>query len=824
MASTDFTSQSESQQDQQGRPASLLAQEKPQLERDIASLSKLCDHPDIPEPIRQQIMHGLQESRKMLDQTEPYTISMVGVSGAGKSTLVNALFGQHLVAFKLGTATTGTIVRVHQHTSDEALSRAWPPDAKFKSGYAQVIYHTRESLTAAVLQMCSREEATGFTPTLQDDGALDIEQTARTINDWLPSDEGGNPRQASMRLKADMRDLLTVARREEGGRFGQRQSDPIPLNDELLQLMDEKSSLNEDPHRRIIPLIQGINIHITTDASPLDNLLGQVVVTDIPGSSSGISRHDEYLIEQLQPLESDACMFVMPMAQHFLDESGQELLDRIIEMLLGSLRDNGDAVDTDAERIFIILTLGDINLGKDREEMDRVIDETLQRVTDRISPTYRQRHANNIQRVKAEPALITQLIQQYPEDGQAWLSGRRNDRFWRLQADPKHYQNCLLEAQETHPGRDETDAVLAWSGIQSLRERLRHFLGESRLERDVKTARRYYQTGRGRLYDWLQQELHHIAPELLGARGPDYLQDLRINQKSKYRAALRQSVEDILPKFQAAAGALNPDASEETSRRYLENHLHATLEQLQGQIEDFVLRPDYRQLLHHPPLDPILVRSRNQKGTVNAIRRLDNFIRDLYLERAPDIAATMMFAFRQELERLGVRNDINDLCQALPEPMAETIVDQFDTIISDIHERYEQSCRSAIFYQLVSIDLEGVILQEITDFGAMGALDSGEPLQQRLIEICDRMYKELDVQLTNGLVPLFNYHLHYPDQASDRVETLTNELRDELIRTVDRQGEEVENESYQRFMEEGQRQIRRAEALLPLWREVQRLG
>lgn len=165
----------------------------------------------------------------------------------------------------------------------------------------------------------------------------------------------------------------------------------------------------------IIHIIDRAEVEAIIEGANKEDLV-DVELTDVPGSRVSIERHGSMLREQLDPENTDAIVLVVAQGERF-QQDVEELVPIIENVIMGEMK--GEERLSAAERIFLMVDEGDVRYNEQQREED------INRLTERICPGFSRKYENNIFRVMAQPALITQLLLEYPEEGDKWLQDQQ---------------------------------------------------------------------------------------------------------------------------------------------------------------------------------------------------------------------------------------------------------------------------------------------------------------------------------------------------------------------------------------------------------------
>lgn len=322
----------------------------------------LESHPDDREFAQEQ----LELAQNALNYTQPYCIAVIGKTGAGKSTTINALLGRPLVLARQGPAATGIALRIFLDVVEGGQEVAL---VKYRNeaNIRQLVQHfiTSYKIDSTPLPQSLNPDYAKVLINLQPKVQLqeralkDFEDLRRDLHS-IVMQYSHNPIQ-SLRKKYQ---LAVESDREE-----------------LLQLTDENSEVNQSPQRRI-GLVESLTYHIkptATQGVPALRLPSNVCLVDLPGLD-GSPLHNIIISEGIR--ETHAVVFVTHPTT--LRETGDEyLLDRVRRHIgQGGNPQSG-------EKIFLALNAHD-HISKDSEQSPEKIYKRMQEITEYTIPGYTQ--------------------------------------------------------------------------------------------------------------------------------------------------------------------------------------------------------------------------------------------------------------------------------------------------------------------------------------------------------------------------------------------------------------------------------------------------
>lgn len=781
-----------------------------------------------------EIKETLKIARRNLDYTRPYTISVVGASGSGKSTLINALLGRDIVAFKFGFATTGTIITVHQLV---AKGDSLPSEE------AKVVYYTRQELTEMVEMSC--KELPDIEPAyINNDPAqgIDISEMLYKVNNWSPRDLNNDPNNqlfqwdsTSLGVSAPksqpepkelktLKDLLSVAQREEEKLDGPSPSRVVTLDDrgivELQELMDENAAINKGP-QRIIPLIKQIEFTIVSKVQAGRDSLGHVILTDVPGTGANVDLHLKHLLKQLDPIKNDAVILVMASDQRFDTEAGHQLLWLVKDVLMRHKNKE------DAQRIFLVVTKGDKGEQTLPEARQKAINEGLRRLANEISDTFSQDYRDHIvPKTIAEPALIAQLIRAHPSAERAWLAGKRPPRFAHLQINPEYYLNKRQEAQAQHRHLGPEEAVLEWSGIPQLRQKLCGFLGDSRWRRDLRTARNNYDEAyslvMGRIQaQWKDQPISNGKP--LEEASQNWKETLAHSQAQHYGQLVKDDAEKVLELFELACNNLRKDEHQRIETT-LRNELQVTMAQLKRQIDDQTTSPAAKSSLVEEIPHPYRKFTVIVRASYKQLKALDYQIDQQLDQYAGDIAGKLRKTLQEELASTQVEQRLKELC--CNRSHQQYMITYNKKVVGRISRDYKAACRGAILtvkiehanemFELLNDPTFSVTFSREFSSGQNGreAESIVNQIRQKYIETCEK----LERTLLNLLDQLFFYHLALAEDA------LRQMIKGEMITVLTQDVADPNSPLHQKYQKNHSANWSKAENMLAAWQQLQHIA
>ena len=817
-----------------------------QLAERVIQLRTLLDALSLSGNENEKIADLLAQALHLLDYTRPYNISVIGMSGVGKSTLINALLGRDLLPSRHGLATTGTIVTVSQTVVQEN-----EPEVR----HALIHYHTHQTLTKAIEALCAKLNIeplyTSHKPpfvhvgkTLQLIQALQICPSCQSINQpsaiycsecasrLETADSHTNlPSELIMLV-----DLLQTAHHQRS-RLEQK-SNPaiIPLNsiDDIRRvqaLMDEESPTNKKgSSSRIIPLIRHIDYQISTRQPRNHDGLAYINLTDTPGSAALTVAHDEQLRKQLNPFATDAIILVMK--PHRPEAMIREMVPLIENLLMRGLKANERHLV--AERTFLVVNKADEIAPEMLSDAEQDVREGVEKVGDKILTGFCGDQPDHVfYSMKAQPALIAELILTYPDAGQEWLRGGSNSYF---RFNPDYYLNVSSRAQREHSTLDREEAVLRWSQIRELRHSLKTFLGR-RWETDLKKAQALYHNAHGTVCDLVESEWIAVTGQPFSASPHSDLEQFNRGQALRYAQELRKQVRIILERFRQACSELR---YQQRTNRGAEPDLESVRNEIQRKIANYTDTTQFKRAIMNMIEHPIFSNLLDHAGAPQPLIELDTLIYQWIDGEVRGIATTMMDKLRQELEKAQVENALQEAYYQLPTYDNYLTTYQND-IIAQMHFQYENASRGAILYQMMTrpvvkeirtdAEFHATISQRINAIASISDSTStlngphttsltseeiADVLVSKIREKYATAHSELIRTMPTYLAALFFYHL---TDAEKKLVALVEELTAQLSIDVGN----TNGPLYRRILANESSQSARRARLYEYWQELQEL-
>lgn len=397
-------------------------------------------------PLLSNTKEAHQKAALKLDFSNPYRIVVLGESGAGKSSTINALLGQNNLVTGAGGAITGVPVYVFPISSDE-------------SEHIRIIYRTDEEFTALVRNLSGRHQIE-----LPSDLIEMIADIEKKMNSAL-EDENSKRRQ----VLSDLHDIVITWRRiKEQGILGEIQRMDIQQNDNVRQLMEERSELNSaGSNNRIIAGIKRIEYYLQNnyESGYAESLPGNIVFIDTPGIGARTVRHEEVLLEEIE--SADAVILVVNARRP--EEKTASMAYLLNESLLSGL--TREQKNHFSQKVFLVVNQMDaIRDTSDKKRLDNSVKE----ICSIIAPGFWERYV-----VQSNETRYFETIAEMAIYGQALLEDKKldADSQKRLRA---YMESLLLEIEDVNT--EPHIAALNKSQIPLLRSKLSEFLSDRRLQ------------------------------------------------------------------------------------------------------------------------------------------------------------------------------------------------------------------------------------------------------------------------------------------------------------------------------------------------------
>ncbi len=780
----------------------------------------------------------LAQALHLLDYRRPYNISVIGMSGVGKSTLINALLGRDLLPSRHGLATTGTIVTVSQTVVQED-----EPEVR----RALVHYHTHQTLTETVEALCTELgiEAvyTNHKPpfvqvaqTLKLVLSLQVCPSCQTINQpsaiycsecasrlEMADSHSNLPSELIMLV-----DLLQTAQHQRSRLEQKLNPAIIPLHsiDDIRRvqaLMDEESPTNKKgASSRVIPLIRHIDYQISSRQPRNHDGLAFINLTDTPGSAAMTVAHDEQLRKQLNPFATDAIILVMK--PHRPEAMIRDMVPLIENLLMRGLKPNERHLI--AERTFLVVNKADEIAPEMRSNAEQDVREGVEKVGDKILTGFCGDHPHHVfYSVKAQSALIAELMLTYPDAAHEWLRGGTNPYF---RFNPDYYLNVSTRAQRDYSDLDREEAVLRWSEIRKLRNSLKHFLSQ-RWESDLRKAHALYHNAHGTVCDLVESEWISVTGKPFSASPHSDLEQFNRGQALRYAQDLRKHVRVILERFRRACSQLR---YQQRMNGGAEPDLDTVRHEIQRKIANHTDTPQFRDAIMNMVEHPIFSSLLDHAGAPKPLVDLDTLIYQWIDGEVRGIATIMMEKLRQELEQAEVESALQDAYYHLPDYSNYLSTYQHD-IISQMQIQYENASRGAILYQMMTrrvvdeIRIDPDFQSTITQINTVANGHDHYPSYSRADDIAEALISKIRAQYSTAheellrtmpsyLAALFFYHL---TEAEKKLATLVEELTAHLSIDVGN----ANGPLYRRMLASESSQSARRARLYEYWQELKEL-
>lgn len=803
-----------------------LRQQAKELQARLQSWAMESDLPAGAETRIQQAETKLRSAlERHLDYKRRYTISVAGVTGAGKSTLINALTGLNLLATAGGGAVTGTVVTVRQVDANDLSPWVTINNDQSLFGQARIQYHTLDSLKPLVGEMCQKLGKFPVATNEREGNQLDVHQMLEWVRIWDKGEAiscpncNHSPKKKEARFCWNCRqevkpepsvvksqsgilpaleDLLTCAQHHLP-QLRQKEWVEIILLDDAKKLNELHDAVSEHSARnkkqsttRILPLIKKVECEVIPQEKA-DALL-QVDLTDIPGSAATNALHKRLLHEYLNPLYVDAIMLVMDDVR---PERATSELVPVIREALKTLSDPND-LRTAADRTFVVISKRDLNEdvhGAFQQNVERAIKS----VADAILPhTYEDsewQKAKLSRKIMARSGLIAQVMQAYPNEAAQW-SADQPTPFLPPKLKNEPYFAVKDEATGRYPSRTAEEAVLQYSGIALLREKLRQFLSRSRWELDMGKAQALYREAYDSLDEWMREEWRQITKSA-ASDDPDH--DLRLlnsDQIDRYLEQVQSAAQDFLQRFRQVRDEFARDGSSShiPLKSQLITELSDELAKMVGHVKNemaqYVTHEEFKESLSKVTITwdgKIII----EPSFAEQLNKLEMSVLHQFDHRAAQVAAAMKQALERHLSKEEVEKYLEEICT--DHPNADKFNQEYRQIIQDTCARYQNACRGVILYEVMN---HQVITNEImgdkklfshevkaltgTPMSPAPPMEASPNLLQ-LVTLYDTKHKTLVQPLPERMYKLFLYELTIADE---QIEALAKQVERKLIQEV----------------------------------------
>lgn len=782
-----------------------LREQHEQLAERVLKLRQLVKALSLGRDEHQKIADMLAQALHLLDYTRPYNISVIGMSGVGKSTLINALLGRDLLPSRRGLATTGTVVTVSQMVAS-------PSEPQVRQ--ALVYYHTHQTLTESIEALCAKLNMeplyTSHEPPL-----VHISKTLKEVREFS-TDLGLTELPAEFVM---LEDLLQTAQHQRS-RLEQR-ANPVVIALNSLEdirrvqaLMDEESMTNKKgSSSRVIPLIRHIDYQFSSHLASHQDRLAYINLTDTPGTAALTLAHDEQLRRQLNPFATDAIILVMKPDRP--EAMIREMVPLIENVLMQGLHPSQRALI--AERCFLVVNKTDDIAPERLSEAVKDVQEGVQKVGDKIMTGFCHDHTEHVfYNIKAQPALIAELILSYPEAARGWLRGEVDEHF---RFNVEYYLNISRQAEREYPELPREEGILRWSNIRNLRDSLKRFLNR-RWDQDLHKAQALYDHAHATISALVNEEWEEVTGKPFSEYPLSDLERLNKGQVLRYAQELRTHVESVLERFREASSELHRQQREEAGA---EPNMQAVRQEIQRRIFSHTETRRFKRALMSMVQHPIFSTLMDHAGAPQALVELDTQIYQWFDQQVKGLAANMMEKLHEELERAEVESTLRNSYYRLSS--YDHYLNSYRTeIIGSMQNQYENASRGAILYQMMTRRAVEEVRRDPEFRSAMSqptgtqttSAEVADILVDKIRQTYAIIHEELTSTMPSYLAALFFYHLN---DAEKKLTALIYELMAQLgIDIADTNGE-----LYQRIQASESSQSGRRARLYEYWQALQEL-
>ena len=422
----------------------------------------------------------LATAEKALDYEKPYCIAVVGSTGVGKSTTINAMLGRELLKAGSGKPVTGAALEIFISDASEGEE-----DEK-----AEVTYRDQSNIEQLIHK------------NLVEQYGLDKSQLSGEIDDnffealnSLKYDHDGNEGQQEFEeLLNTIKDLVGQYTNHRTGtekrNFSLHNAQDC---DSLIELINENSTLNNDPKTRKVGLVKSVRYYIKSDKSTDDlqtlRLPNNVCLVDLPGMD-GTKLHNIIIREGIE--DADAVIVIQP-PDRVSDLRKLNLLKLI----------SSEGTGQSDERIFIVLN------GIDKLPYDEIPKDVLDAMDEVVEcfPGY-QNSSQLSKRGGDKPYFITHAVAAYY--AQQRIKGEQLNEPDKYEAMKSLLLKSYVSRSQAHDEQDDLKVVEA-SGIPKLVEEITKFARDQRIEGQIRDGKQALDTIITSLESRYQSELSELS-------------------------------------------------------------------------------------------------------------------------------------------------------------------------------------------------------------------------------------------------------------------------------------------------------------------------
>lgn len=713
---------------------------------------------------------SLNEARHHLEFRKPYTLAVVGVTGAGKSTLINALLGDNVLKARAGESVTGTLVTVQQiiDTTVSEPVRSGIIEFYSPSEITQIIEDTRDEARLPQSTLVYRET---------DRTMLDFSATLDALHTASTASRSAKAR----KLVEEAVDLLEAALRHrdyiDAGQLVVGELDP-GRTQWLKDVMDEQSPVNKDPEHRLIPIIREIIIEVRKQ--PTGAFSQNVNLTDVPGTLANVMRHKRRLQDQLDPDRNNAIILVMNSIRPGLN------IEDLIELVRGSMMGR---LQTDeqrrraAGRFFLVIS--DFGSFDQPEQSRAELEASLRKVAAGISDTFYDEYRDNIGfEIVAPIALQAQMALAHPQQAEAWLAGEPSAAFDGFRA--SEYRTRIPMAQHETNLKNEHDALLEWSGVPRLQERLNKFLHADRFARDLEDATASFDIAYKIAQSAVTQQWRKVSGGMSAKNPRAALEHFATHRRSYYLSDIERQADEMRRRFDHVIHSLHAENS--LSRDALLQTIDEINAEVLHHIAQQVKQMDFRKRILKG-LQTAFITYDFGLLSADALKELDEGVFTEFDNRARRLADRMINQLELELHEHQVLGYLQALHPYWDK--ARDYVDAFDEgVIGQLRKAYGDKCRGALFTRLKEFAVVLQVVRKVTDFGTLLEEQSYDNVAgmtiEQIIEIYTETFGRLRNTINKALYDLFIYELWLARR--ENLEQIIIAMRVDLIQDVGEEG------------------------------------
>ena len=459
---------------------------------------------------------------------------------------------------------------------------------------------------------------------------------------------------------------------------------------------------------------------------------------------------------------------------------------------------------------------GDIRYDK------QAIDEGLRKICEDISPNFLEFHSNNVfDGVKARSGLISQIMLNNPKKGKQWIESNSSvavepfDLFDREGAQ-KEYKEHISRALEEFPELSDNAAVLAWSDIPKLRDRMIDFLRNSRFEYNLKEAKDRYRTAYNLAYETTVSKWQNIVKTPPSNSPERDLKNFKDNALFRYANKLKTQSLEMPQKFKSGYQNLY-----QTEQKLLVKPLKEIENGILQRITERTGRPEFRHELVNMGGKTRFVRYNfGSRGDIATLKELDEEIFVWLDKDVEKVANAMMKKFKEHLDIHGVLEFLENV-KDYSSTAKKHIALYEENIIQNLHQTYKNSCRGAFFCQLRDSNALREIVSTISDFAqpvdSKHSKEAEDEVIQAVCEIYEQIFKTIMKDLSRHLEDMFLYHVTLAiDNLDQLIEQMSMAFTLEVM--------DKESPLYQHFHSSDVSKIRQATKLTEHLKQLQKLS